>query len=56
MVRFNCLGFSSGDFGSPAEYWFLKIKIYTNEIAYFVTDIQFLFLSEETGNKCTCYS
>ncbi len=39
MVRFNCLGFSVIDFGSPAEYLFLNVKNYTNEIAYFVTDI-----------------
>jgi len=39
MVRFKSLGCSAGDFGSPAEYLFLKIKNYTNEITYFVTDI-----------------
>ena len=39
MVRFNCVGCSAGDFGSPAEFLFLNIKIYANEIADFVTDI-----------------
>ena len=39
MVRFNCVGCSAGDFGSPAEYLFLKIKFYGNEIANSITDI-----------------
>jgi hypothetical protein len=40
MVRFNCVGCTAGDFGSPpAEYLFLKIKFYGNEITNSITDI-----------------
>lgn len=38
MRRFNCVDCSVGEFGSPAEYLFLEIKIYVDEITDYIID------------------